>query len=121
MFRTRLGVALVHEIQVFDYRPERDKEIYQRLFEFGYGTAACQVFNYWHEDHPVTVTGVDDDVDDGDVAYSIVTAAATSSDSNYNGINASDVSVTNTDDDTAGITVSPNTATAYTTSSVSSG
>ena len=41
------------------------------------------------------------------IAYTIVTAAATSSDANYNGLNASDVSVTNTDDDTAGITVTP--------------
>ena len=55
----------------------------------------------------MTVTGVDDDLDDGDVAYTIVTAAATSADANYNGINPADVAVTNTDNDTAGITVSP--------------
>jgi hypothetical protein len=59
MFRTRLGVALVHEIQVFDYRPERDYEIYQKLFEFGYGTDRCRVFNYWQDDHPVTVDGIE--------------------------------------------------------------
>src|SRR5262249_16706573 len=57
----------------------------------------------------VTVTGVDDFVDDGDVAYTILTGAATSTDSNYNGLNPADVSVTNTDDDTAGFTVSPTT------------
>ena len=51
----------------------------------------------------VTVTGVDDALDDGDVAYSIVTAAATSADVLYNGINAADVAVTNTDNDAAGI------------------
>ena len=39
----------------------------------------------------VTVTGVDDFVDDGDIAYSIVTAPATSGDLNYNGLNAADV------------------------------
>ena len=33
----------------------------------------------------VTVTGVNDDLDDGDIAYTIVTAAATSSDPNYDG------------------------------------
>jgi len=59
MHRTRLGVALVHEIQVFDYRPKRDFEIYQKLFDFGYGTDRCRVFNYWQEGHPVTVNGVD--------------------------------------------------------------
>ena len=39
----------------------------------------------WNTPQTVTVTGVNDDVDDGDVAYTIVTAAATSSDSNYSG------------------------------------
>ena len=61
----------------------------------------------WSISRIVTVSGVNDDLDDGDVAYTIVTAAATSTDSNYNNMNAADVSVTNTDDDTAGITVSP--------------
>ena len=61
----------------------------------------------WNTPQTVTVTGVNDDLDDGDIAYTIVTAAATSSDGNYNGLDASDVSVTNTDNDTAGITVTP--------------
>jgi hypothetical protein len=61
----------------------------------------------WDTTQTVTVTGVNDDVDDGNIAYTIVTAAATSSDANYNGLNASDVSVTITDDDTAGFVVSP--------------
>jgi large repetitive protein len=61
----------------------------------------------WSLPRIVTVTGIDDELDDGGVAYTIVTAAATSADANYNGLNAADVSVTNTDDDTAGITVSP--------------
>jgi hypothetical protein len=55
----------------------------------------------------VTVTGVDDTVVDGNVAYMIVTGAATSADTGYNGLNPPDVSVTNTDNDVAGITVSP--------------
>jgi len=53
----------------------------------------------------VTITGVDDDVDDGNIVYHIITAPAISGDSNYNEKNAADVTVTNTDDDTAGITV----------------
>ena len=60
----------------------------------------------WNVAQTVTVTGVNDDLDDGDIAYSIVTAAATSADGTYNGINAADVSVTNTDNDASGITVS---------------
>ena len=50
----------------------------------------------WNTPQTVTVTGVDDDLDDGDVAYTIVTAAAVSADANYNGLNAADVAVTNT-------------------------
>ncbi|MFK7816526.1 MAG: hypothetical protein AB8B92_09325 [Gammaproteobacteria bacterium] len=50
----------------------------------------------------VTVTGVDDaaaPMVDGDIAYSVVTAPAISADPSYNAFNASDVSVTNTDND----------------------
>ena len=61
----------------------------------------------WNTPQTVTVTGVDDVLDDGDVAYTIITAAATSTDTVYNGINAADVAVTNTDNDAAGITVTP--------------
>src|SRR5207244_622768 len=61
----------------------------------------------WSVAQTVTITGVDDFVADGDVAYTIVTAAAVSADAGYNGLNAADVSVTNTDNDAAGITVSP--------------
>ena len=53
----------------------------------------------------VTVTGVDDLVVDGPITYTIVTAAAVSTDPNYNTRDAADVLVTNTDNDTAGITV----------------
>jgi hypothetical protein len=54
----------------------------------------------------VTVTGVDDVLDDGDVAYTGVTAA-TSADTIYNGITVADVAVTNTDNDASGVTVTP--------------
>src|SRR3989442_882977 len=61
----------------------------------------------WNTAQTVTVTGVDDFVVDGAVPYAILTAAATSTDAGYNGMNAADVGVTNTDDDTAGIAVIP--------------
>ncbi|MBI5759431.1 MAG: hypothetical protein HZA46_13005 [Planctomycetales bacterium] len=54
----------------------------------------------WNTAQTITVTGVDDAVDDGDIAYNLVTATATSSDINYNGINPGNVSATNTDNDT---------------------
>ena len=59
----------------------------------------------WDSPKTVTVTGQDDDIDDGDKAYSIITAESASADSLYR-INPDDISVTNTDDDTAGVTVS---------------
>ena len=49
----------------------------------------------WDTPKTVTVTGVNDDLDDGDIAYTIVTAAASSGDTKYSGINPPDVSVTN--------------------------
>ena len=58
-------------------------------------------FNQLNWDIPqvVTVTGVDDDLADGDVAYAIVTSPAMSTDSNFNGINASNVQVLNLDNE----------------------
>src|SRR3989441_757013 len=61
----------------------------------------------WNTAQTVTVTGVDDFAVDGNVAYTIVTAAATSTDAGYNGMNPADVAVTNMDNDTAGISVIP--------------
>ena len=59
----------------------------------------------WVTAQTVTVTGVDDAVDDGDVGYTIRLNPATSSDTNYHGLDPADVSVVNEDDDTAGVTV----------------
>src|SRR5206468_848310 len=61
----------------------------------------------WNVPQSVAVTGGDDAVDDGDAAYDVVTAPAASADPAYAGMDAADVSVLNTDDDTAGIQVTP--------------
>lgn len=61
----------------------------------------------WNMPQTVTVTGVDDLVDDGNIVYSIVTGAAVSADGGYSGRVVSDVSVSNTDNDTAGVTATP--------------
>jgi hypothetical protein len=52
----------------------------------------------WDTAQTVTITGVDDSLDDGDIGYTITTAAS-SSDASYSGIAVADVSVTNIDDD----------------------
>ena len=74
------------------------------------GTIAISTLTFttgnWSTPQTVTVTGVDDSVDDGNIAYSIVLSAASSTDPDYNNLNPADVSVTNTDNDTAGVTVS---------------
>ena len=46
-----------------------------------------------------TVTGVDDRLVDGTVAYKVVTAPAVSSDAAYNRLDAADVTLTNLDND----------------------
>ncbi|MCL4301305.1 MAG: hypothetical protein KJ077_36725 [Anaerolineae bacterium] len=54
----------------------------------------------WNVPQTVTVTGVDDTLTDGNVAYTIQTGPASSSDPAYNGLNPDDVTVTNLDNDT---------------------
>lgn len=61
----------------------------------------------WNTAQPVTITGVNDSVVDGNITYSIVTGTVSSSDANYNGLNPPDVTVVNNDNDVAGFTVSP--------------
>lgn len=53
----------------------------------------------------VTVTGVNDDVQDGNIAYTVVLGAATSTDGAYNGFNALDISGVNLDNDLARVIV----------------
>src|SRR5207342_123063 len=61
----------------------------------------------WNVAQTVTVTGVQDQVADGPIAYEVALGAAASSDPNYTGMDAADVAVTNADDDAAAITVTP--------------
>lgn len=60
----------------------------------------------WDIPQTVTVSGADDPLEDGPIAYTIVLAAATSADATYHGLDPSDVLVINTDNE-AGITVTP--------------
>jgi len=58
----------------------------------------------WNAPQTVVVTGVDDFVDDGDVAYTVTTAAV-SADADYDGLPVVDVSLTNADDDAAALSI----------------
>ena len=60
----------------------------------------------WSVPQVVRVTGVNDDVADGNVAYSVFLDPAVSTDVDYSGKKASDVSLVNNDDDAAAVIVS---------------
>ena len=63
----------------------------------------------WNKPTLVTVTGVDDNMLDGDMLYSIITAPAISGDIAYSGMNAPDVFLVNRDNDTAALVIDPST------------
>ena len=55
----------------------------------------------WNTTQTVTVTGVDDAIDEGTVTWEVRLDPSSSGDANYNGLSNVDVSVTTTDDDDA--------------------
>lgn len=69
----------------------------------------------WSIPQTVTITGVNDNIDDGDITYQIIFDKTTGDDSDYNDIMPAPVSVVNIDNDTAGFIISP--ITGYTTES----
>ena len=60
----------------------------------------------WSTAQTITLNAADDQIDDEDASYTIVTTV-TSSDAKYSGLDATDVSVTVIDNDEAGVTVTP--------------
>ena len=55
----------------------------------------------WNVNQTVTVTGVDDNVDDGDVIWNVRLDTSSATGSDYDGVPDEDVAVTTTDDDAA--------------------
>jgi len=96
---------------VLNTAPTADVTIGLASSDVGEGTVfpASLVFtpDNWNIPQTVTVTGVDDVVDDGDAPYAIVFAAAVSADAAYNGVKGADVPALNLDNDEAGIIVTP--------------
>lgn len=84
---------------VLDSKPTDDVTIGLTIDDTTEGTVSPASMTFtdanWDVPQLVTVTGLDDDIDDGDVVYNIIIAAATSVDDNYNGFDPSDVQVTN--------------------------
>lgn len=60
----------------------------------------------WNTDHIVTVTAVNDYIDDGDLSFTLSLDTIVSA-TDYNGMNPSDISILAVDDDTAGFTINP--------------
>jgi len=75
------------------------------------GTVSTNMLSFnsanWDIPQTVTVTGVDDGIADGNVAYTILLGAITSGDPNYSGVDPADVSAVNFDNDIAGVNVTP--------------
>lgn len=91
---------------VLDSEPTADVSIAVSSNDTSEGTVSPEILTFtpndWNKPITVTVTGVDDDVDDDDVTYMVQLAAATGGD--YAGIDPDDVTVTNIDDDGKGVT-----------------
>ena len=91
---------------VLDSQPTADVTIGLSSSDTTEGTVSPSSVTFtsadWDSPQTVTVTGVDDTVVDGNVAYTIITAAATSTDPDYNDLDADNVSVINNDNDGGG-------------------
>ncbi len=59
----------------------------------------------WNVNQTVTVTGVNDSLNDGNQIYTVVLTSANSYDSSYSGLNPHDVSITNTDMTLTAVTI----------------
>ncbi|MEG4215049.1 DUF4347 domain-containing protein [Microcoleus sp. Pol14C6] len=101
---------------VLNTQPTADVTIGLNTDNVAEGTVSTNSLTFtpanWSVPQPVTVTGVEDSSADGDIDYKIVTAAAVSTDVNYNNRDLADVTITNKDNDTAGISVTPTQTTA---------
>ncbi|MDH5560472.1 MAG: Ig-like domain-containing protein [Deltaproteobacteria bacterium] len=88
---------------VLDAKPTAGVTIGLSSSDTGEGTVSPSSLTFstvnWNAPQTVTVTGVDDALVDGDITYTIILAAAVSTDSDYSGLNPDDVTVINVDDD----------------------
>ena len=94
---------------VLDAQPTADVVVTPASSDTGEGTvngALTFTTSTWNTPQQVTVTGINDDIDDGDQSYQI-TFTVSSTDTNYNNFSLDPVAVTNTDNDTAGVKLTP--------------
>ncbi|MBF0236228.1 MAG: Ig-like domain-containing protein [SAR324 cluster bacterium] len=91
-------------------QPVSDVVIAVKSFDLTEGTALPASLKFtvdnWNAIQIVTVTGVDDNLADGNIPYKIVLDKAVSADNDYNLLDPPDVDVINVDNETAGVLVS---------------
>ncbi|MEG4082530.1 DUF4347 domain-containing protein [Microcoleus sp. POL10_C6] len=101
---------------VLNTQPTADVTIGLNTDNVAKGTVSTNSLTFtpanWNTPQPVTVTGVEDSIAEGDIDYKIVTGAAVSTDANYSNRDVADVSITNKDNDTAGVSITPTETTA---------
>ena len=88
-------------------QPTANVVITPRSSDTGEGTVSGALLftsDNWNTPQPLTITGVNDDIADGNQSYQI-TFTVSSADTNYEGLELSSVDVTNSDNNTPGITL----------------
>ena len=92
-------------------QPTADVTIAISSNDTGEGTVSPSTLTFtdqnWNANQTVTVTGVDDGLEDGNQSYNVVLAAATSTDTEYDSLKPADVTLYNIDDESVGFTISP--------------
>ncbi len=94
---------------VLDSEPTSDVTIAFNPSDTTEGTVSTTSLTFtaanWDSPQTVTVTGMNDDLNDGDANYTISLGPITSADTDYAALAPVDVSLTNADDDSSGTTV----------------
>lgn len=101
LYTSESGVSATFTIAL-DGPPESGVTIPLASSDPGEGTVSPASVTFtpadWNVPRRVTVTGASDGVDDGDIAYTILTGPVSSADPAFQGLDPSDVSVVNADD-----------------------
>lgn len=96
---------------VLDNAPSADVTLHIYSDDVSEGTLSPSTLTFtsgnWSSPQTVTLTGVNDNLDDGDIGYNVVIGSSNSADPNYDDINPANIVVTNVDDDSVGVTVTP--------------
>lgn len=92
-------------------RPQRNVNLGLTSSDLTEGTLSSGLLVFtpanWNTAQTVTVRGVDDPIADGKITYTIITAAAISGDSKYNGVDPANIPVFNVNNDTVSFVISP--------------